>query len=70
MIHKNQYASRHPRRCNGTNGNGKEEEVPCGSQYTNVVPSKCQLGELYSLQQTLCCNKFLDHQQIREIWNV
>jgi hypothetical protein len=26
-IHRNQGATRHPRRCNGTNGNGKEEEV-------------------------------------------
>jgi hypothetical protein len=26
MIHRNQGATRHPRRCNGTNGNGKEED--------------------------------------------
>jgi hypothetical protein len=26
MIHGNQGATKHPRRCNGTNGNGKEEE--------------------------------------------
>jgi hypothetical protein len=25
-IHRNKGATRHPRRCNGTNGNGKEEE--------------------------------------------
>jgi hypothetical protein len=26
MINRNQGATRHPRRCNGINGNGKEEE--------------------------------------------
>jgi hypothetical protein len=26
MIHRTQGATRHPRRCNGTNGSGKEEE--------------------------------------------
>jgi hypothetical protein len=44
--------------------------VPCGSQHSNVVPSKRQLREIYSPQQTLCCDKFLDHQQIREILKV
>jgi hypothetical protein len=32
MIHRSKGATRHPRRCNCTNGNGKEEENTPGTQ--------------------------------------
>jgi hypothetical protein len=31
-IHRNKGATRHPRRCNGTNGNGKEAETRGGNE--------------------------------------
>jgi hypothetical protein len=37
--------------------------------HTIDVLHQCQLEDLYSLQQTLCLDKFSDHRQIREIWN-
>jgi hypothetical protein len=34
-----------------------------------TISAVSDLAELCSPQQTLCFHKFLDHRQIREVWN-
>jgi hypothetical protein len=38
MIHRNKGATRHPQCCNGTNGNGKEEEA-CYHSVQSILSS-------------------------------
>jgi hypothetical protein len=57
MIHRNQGATRHPRRYNGTNGNGKEEEEVWFLLQTAVI-SLNSINQLSSVM--VKCGVFFD----------
>jgi hypothetical protein len=60
MIHRNQGATRHPRRCNGTNGKEKEEEYKLYtfSIYNVLQAPALPLPQAQTFSSALCSQTF------------